>query len=40
MPAATGLGKPRQGTHLSMLRTTHTRGLEGAFGIRFCLEWA
>jgi hypothetical protein len=30
MPAKTGLGKPRQGTHLSMLRTTHLRNPEGA----------
>jgi len=29
-PAATGLGEPRQGTHLSMLRTTHPHGSEGA----------
>ena len=26
----TGLGEPRQGTHLSMLRTTHPRRSEGA----------
>lgn len=26
----TGLGEPRQGTHLSMLRTTHPRCSEGA----------
>ena len=26
----TGLGEPRQGTHLSMLRTTHPRHPEGA----------
>jgi len=31
MPAETGLGKPRQGTHLSSLRTTHPRDPEGAF---------
>jgi hypothetical protein len=30
MPAVTGLGEPRQGTHLSMLRTTHPRCPEGA----------
>src|SRR4029077_10520694 len=30
MPALTGLGEPRQGTHLSMLRTTHRRKSEGA----------
>ena len=30
MPASTGLGEPRQGTHLSMLRTTHPRHPEGA----------
>jgi len=30
MPASTGLGEPRQGTHLSMLRTTHPRTPEGA----------
>ena len=30
MPASTGLGKPRQGTHLSSLRTTHPRDPEGA----------
>ena len=29
-PAGTGLGKPRQGTHLSSLRTTHPRDPEGA----------
>jgi len=27
----TGLGKPRQGTHLRFLRTTHRRVPEGAF---------
>ena len=32
MPAVTGLGEPRQGTHLSMLRTTHIRGPEGVPG--------
>jgi len=26
----TGLGEPRQGTHLSMLRTTHPHRPEGA----------
>jgi hypothetical protein len=31
----TGLGKPRQGTHLSSLRTTHRRVPEGAFCRRF-----
>jgi len=30
MPAGPGLGEPRQGTHLSMLRTTDTRDPEGA----------
>jgi len=30
-PALTGLGEPRQGTHLSMLRTTHPPPSEGAF---------
>ena len=30
MPALTGLGEPRQGTHLSMLRTTHPQSPEGA----------
>src|SRR5256885_13785865 len=30
MPASTGLGEPRQGTHLSMLRTTPPRPPEGA----------
>ncbi len=30
MPSSTGLGEPRQGTHLSMLRTTHPRCSEGA----------
>jgi len=36
MPASTGLGKPRQGTHLSSLRTTHPRDPEGALlGGRF-----
>ena len=30
----TGLGKPRQGTHLSSLRTTHRRVPEGAFCCR------
>ncbi len=34
-PAQTGLGKPRQGTHLSSLRTTHRRVPEGAFCRRF-----
>ncbi len=34
-PAETGLGKPRQGTHLSSLRTTHRRVPEGAFCRRF-----
>ena len=30
MPGVTGPGEPRQGTHLSMLRTTHPRHPEGA----------
>jgi hypothetical protein len=30
-PGKSGLGEPRQGTHLSMLRTTHPHSLEGAF---------
>jgi hypothetical protein len=30
-PGLSGLGEPRQGTHLSMLRTTHPRDPEGAF---------
>ena len=33
MPALTGLGEPRQGTHLSMLRTTHPPSSEGALHI-------
>ncbi len=30
MPGSTGLGEPRQGTHLSMLRTTHPPLLGGS----------
>jgi hypothetical protein len=30
-PGLSGLGEPRQGTHLSMLRTTHPQSPTGAF---------
>ncbi len=31
-PGLSGRGEPRQGTHLSMLRTTHPRDPKGAYG--------